>query len=599
LVAVGVTTAEMGRAILVVNTLNQTLRVRLNESDGVSGATHEFLNETHGHGLVPTGVEPMVDDGLIVMGAFQVSIVSLKRFKSDDGLYSVPREFAVGRVTIQPPTPSFDTVSKWWNAPANDPAAAHTYTPCEYKTREGTTHSCNPICGSVSVLKTDNGGHINRAAQQPHGRRVTPVVCAELCVRGSLKTDDSALDTRGGRTSRGNTGSRRWAVLDTDIGGDVDDTFALALLLHSTEFDVRMVMCDSHNAKTRAKIVAKTLDIAGRSNITVGYGASWLNNLPCGNMCGWASSYNLSTYPGRVAADGVGALIQIVTEAAAANRTVTLIVIAPCPNIQQFLTRAPHLARNLEVFTMSGSLTDGYTNAPPASAEYNVAADVAAAQLLYSAAWASPLTIAPLDISHKVRLQGAAYSRLLSCANPVALLTLQSSFYWANQGHLTKNYMIEGHLLNVDEETKWLNDPVAVFLATEQRREWVAMEQLNISLPGSGVEKGFTMVLPRGQAGPQNSSGPVLAGVGWRNLSGFVDWLVGRLCLDSPSPPPPPLPPPPRPEAGVSFETVSCVGRSRNARYDPVSYGFPVATAEQTLVVCTGPEGPKLSTGVN
>ena len=75
--------------------------------------------------------------------------------------------------------------------------------------------------------------------------------------------------------------SRRWVVLDTDIGGDDDDTWALALLLQSTEIDLRMVLTDSHNAEARAKIVAKTLEGAGRTNITNSNSSTGAHYAPC------------------------------------------------------------------------------------------------------------------------------------------------------------------------------------------------------------------------------------------------------------------------------------------------------------------------------
>lgn len=51
-------------------------------------------------------------------------------------------KFAVDGVTIQ------QAVSKWWNAPEEDPAAMHVYKPCQYKTGTG-KHECNPTCGGA------------------------------------------------------------------------------------------------------------------------------------------------------------------------------------------------------------------------------------------------------------------------------------------------------------------------------------------------------------------------------------------------------------------------------------------------------------------
>ena len=45
-------------------------------------------------------------------------------------------------------------------------------------------------------------------------------------------------------------------VFETDIGGDIDDTWALGMLLKSPELDVKLVTSDSGNDVYRAKILA-------------------------------------------------------------------------------------------------------------------------------------------------------------------------------------------------------------------------------------------------------------------------------------------------------------------------------------------------------
>jgi hypothetical protein len=290
-------------------------------------------------------------------------------------------------------------------------------------------------------------------------------------------------------------------------------------------------------------------------------------------MCGWSASYNLSMYPGRVATDGVGELIAIVSAAARANRLVTLVVIAPCPNVLEFLQRAPQLAKRVEVVAMSGSIYRGYSNAAPPSNEYNVAAFVAASQAMYSAKWAAPITTAPLDTSHVMRIAGQHFEQLLSCSNPVVLLSLEATMFWANHGGLTKHYTIDDvpgcgtpctqttgelgcgtclnsttcsatgpggcHVYNADVETKWLNDPVAAFLSLQLHREFVSMEQHNVSVTGNGA----TVIVPLGS---ENHTGLVDSAVSWADPGSgkrryqpapeFFSWLVGRLCSDDETP---------------------------------------------------------------
>src|SRR3974377_591872 len=50
-------------------------------------------------------------------------------------------------------------------------------------------------------------------------------------------------------------------LLDTDIGDDIDDTWALALLLKSPELDLKLVVTDFGNTVYRAKIAAPPPEI--------------------------------------------------------------------------------------------------------------------------------------------------------------------------------------------------------------------------------------------------------------------------------------------------------------------------------------------------
>jgi inosine-uridine nucleoside N-ribohydrolase len=92
-------------------------------------------------------------------------------------------------------------------------------------------------------------------------------------------------------------------ILDTDICWDIDDTWALIMLLNSPELDVRMILTATGNTPLRARLAAKILEIAGRTDIPIGIGLHQDNN---GNMQDdWVNGYSLSRYPGKVYADGV------------------------------------------------------------------------------------------------------------------------------------------------------------------------------------------------------------------------------------------------------------------------------------------------------
>lgn len=66
-------------------------------------------------------------------------------------------------------------------------------------------------------------------------------------------------------------------ILDSDIGDDIDDTWALGLLLRCPELDVRLALTDFGKPEYRAKVLAKFLQTVGRTGIPVGLGVDRLH----------------------------------------------------------------------------------------------------------------------------------------------------------------------------------------------------------------------------------------------------------------------------------------------------------------------------------
>ena len=62
-------------------------------------------------------------------------------------------------------------------------------------------------------------------------------------------------------------------IFDTDIGNDVDDTWAIAMALNCPELELRYVLTAGPGCHDdRAKLVAKLLDAAGVTGVQIGKG---------------------------------------------------------------------------------------------------------------------------------------------------------------------------------------------------------------------------------------------------------------------------------------------------------------------------------------
>ena len=128
-------------------------------------------------------------------------------------------------------------------------------------------------------------------------------------------------------------------ILDTDIGDDIDDTWALALLLRCPEFDVKLVVTDMDKGLYRAKLIAKFLEVAGRTDIPVAIGHGGREG--SSRQQEWVEDYDLDSYPGTLHQDGAQATIDTIMNS---KEEVTVLAIGPVPNLAEALRREPRIA---------------------------------------------------------------------------------------------------------------------------------------------------------------------------------------------------------------------------------------------------------------
>jgi len=219
-------------------------------------------------------------------------------------------------------------------------------------------------------------------------------------------------------------------IIDTDIGEDIDDSWALALAIQSPNMDLKLVLTANNDTRGRAQIVAKYLTTVGRDTIPIGIGVP-TQYQGVGALYGWASTYDLRQYKGGVSDDGVGAAIEIIRNS---PEPVTLLAIAPVANFNAILNRAPELASKIIIKAMSGSYKYCYNQGPGPCPEYNVAANISDSQDTYAAVWNTSLSISPIDIGMTAFINGENYQKLLSATNIVTSTLMQCYIYWNQHG---------------------------------------------------------------------------------------------------------------------------------------------------------------------
>ncbi len=286
---------------------------------------------------------------------------------------------------------------------------------------------------------------------------------------GSVLVPCVLLAVGGGRSVADDSSPKRKipVILDTDIGDDIDDTWALVLLLKCPELDLKLVVGDKGRAEYRAKLIAKLLETSGRTDVPVGVGLQ-LNDRGSGGQQAWVANYDLRSYPGRVHRDGVQAIVDTIMKA---PEPITLIAIGPLPNIKAALEREPRIAGKARFVGMHGSVRRGYGGGKEISAEYNVKADVSACQKAFTAPW--EITITPLDTCGVVHLRGEKYAEVLKCEDPLVKALIQNYRSWCGKNPK-----------RAETASSTLFDTVAVYLAF--REELCRMETLPIRVTDDG-----------------------------------------------------------------------------------------------------------------
>lgn len=183
-------------------------------------------------------------------------------------------------------------------------------------------------------------------------------------------------------------------IIDTDIGDDVDDAFALALAVKSPELEILGVTTTFGDTEARAKIVDRFLGEVGRREIPVMAGRATLTKNPMSQRkYGEGGTFAKTTH-----GDAAEFILDQIRKYPG---QITLIAIGPLMNVGAAIDKDEATFRKLKrVVLMGGSVRRGYGdlgyNAPVAPMpEWNILNDVASAQKLLGAG--VPVYMMPLD----------------------------------------------------------------------------------------------------------------------------------------------------------------------------------------------------------
>lgn len=236
-------------------------------------------------------------------------------------------------------------------------------------------------------------------------------------------------------------------IIDTDIGEDIDDTWALVYVLSSQFVDVKLISVTTGDVKYKAKIVAKILTLLKKTNIPIALGIG--SSSECYSQKRWVNDFSLDNYQGVIFENVSEAYKKTINK----KEHYTVLGLAPFSTLSEV---KPILeSTKTKIIAMAGSINRGYFGSSVPSLECNVATDVSAFKNILESS--IDLTLIPLDVCGDIVIRDKDYQQLKRSK------TLASQIIKENYAIWQENYKGGAKKLNIDTESSYLYD-VAVIL---------------------------------------------------------------------------------------------------------------------------------------
>jgi len=222
---------------------------------------------------------------------------------------------------------------------------------------------------------------------------------------------------------------REKIIIDTDIGDDIDDAFAVALALSSPEFEVLGFSASFGDTPARAKMLDRMLGELGHSDIPVAMGTPVDVNRNAFTQRRYAEANSFRR------ANHASSVDFVLDQARKYPHQVTLVAVGPLPNVGAMIAKDPaafHLLK--KVVIMGGSIrtmTDPYGVAAPIAPhpEWNIKNDIAGAKKLFESG--VPLQVLPLDSTANLKMHEVARTALFAHGSMMTNILAGLYYEWS------------------------------------------------------------------------------------------------------------------------------------------------------------------------
>jgi purine nucleosidase/pyrimidine-specific ribonucleoside hydrolase len=207
-------------------------------------------------------------------------------------------------------------------------------------------------------------------------------------------------------------------IVDTDIGDDIDDAFALALILRSNEFELLGVTTVYKNTEVRATIAKHMVKLVEQLNDIIywDYETETINGKrKIRHYSDYMADYNIAT---ECATDFLLSSIEKMPN------ELTVLALGPLTNLAVAYRKNPIIFKTIKQIVMMGGQASG------TFAEWNIRVDPEAADIVFSSG--VPIKMIGLDVTLHCRLNNETVENFRKNDDPLMKVTASMMDIWIN-----------------------------------------------------------------------------------------------------------------------------------------------------------------------
>jgi purine nucleosidase len=272
--------------------------------------------------------------------------------------------------------------------------------------------------------------------------------------------------------------NKQGLVLDTDIGGDVDDALALAYALRHPDLDLRAVTTVSGDTTARAHIAARLLAIAGRYDVIVAAGVGGFMDRV------WFGHEGHGLPPGPEARVDARHAVDVLLQLSRADPPPVVATVGQQSNLAAAVTRDPTYIDRVPLLSAMGGVFAPITfhgEALGPERDFNLVTDPDASVASLNAGL--PIRYVPLDVTLRTTLREGHLERLRGGDDMCRVLAALCDI-WRAVLHARNPERVPRDVVS------YLHDPLTV--ATIADQSFVTIERLPVTVAmHDGVPRTF------------------------------------------------------------------------------------------------------------